>query len=86
LQPDLFLRRNGGNPIAMTKKECLGPATELATRCRLFADKICRDWNEECSGDEPIWTDVDEMRELYDSVLTLRHAADKALQRVKLFK
>ena len=79
-----LLRRNGRIP--MSKKDYLSNATELAIRCKLFTDKICRDWKEQCCGDMPTWTDVNEMRELYYSVLALRHAANKALQRAKLFK
>lgn len=70
----------------MTKTEYLSKATELAARCKLFTDKISRDWKEECSGDRPAWTDVNEMRELYYSLLTRRHAANKVLQRAKLFQ
>ena len=70
----------------MTRKKYLLGATELATRCKLFVDKIYCDWKEECPGDAPVWTDVNEMRDLYFSLLTLRHAADKVLQRAKLFR
>jgi hypothetical protein len=33
--------------IVMTKREYLENAAELARRCILFAEKICRDWKEE---------------------------------------
>jgi AraC-like DNA-binding protein len=52
----------------------------------MFADKTCRDWKEESPENAPVWNDVNEMRELYYSVLTLRHAAERVIQRAKLFK
>jgi hypothetical protein len=71
------------NRIVMTKREYLENATELAGRCKLFAEKICRDWKEETPADVPTWETPGEMRELYYSVLTLRHAAEVVLQRAR---
>jgi hypothetical protein len=70
--------------IVMTKREYLENAAELARRCILFAEKICRDWKEETPADVPTWDSPGEMRELYYDVLTLRHAAEVVLQRARL--
>jgi hypothetical protein len=70
----------------MTKQEYMGNAIELAAGCKLFAEKTCQEWREETPVDATDWSGVSEMREIYFSLQTLRHAAEVVLQRAKLIK
>jgi len=72
--------------IVMTKKEYRENAIALANRCKLFAEKSCLDWKAATPADTAFWYDLGEMRELYYSLLTLRHAAEVVVQRAKLIK
>ena len=76
--------RGRDNTIAMTKREYLENAIEVANRCKLFGENICRDWKEETPVDTPTWNGLGEMKELYYKVLTVREEAERVLQRARL--
>jgi hypothetical protein len=70
----------------MTKKEYIENAVDVATRCKLFAEKTCRNWREETPAAAPYWDGLGEMRELYYTLQTVRHSAEVVLQRAQLIK
>jgi len=72
--------------MLMTKQEYMQKTIELAGRCKLFAENTCREWREETAGDAAGWNGLTEMREVYFSLQTLRHAAELVLLRARLTK
>jgi hypothetical protein len=72
--------------MLMTKQEYMRRAIELAGRCKLFAENTCQELREETAGEAAGWNGLTEMREVYFSLQTLRHASELALQRARLTK
>ena len=70
----------------MDEEEYLNKAIELAARCKVFAEKTCRQWKEETSGYEAGWKSLSEIREIYLTLQMLRHKADLLLQRGMLLR
>ena len=70
----------------MDEEEYLTKAIELAARCKVFAEKTCRQWKEETSGYEAGWKSLTEIREIYLTLQMLRHKADLLLQRGMLLR
>ena len=68
----------------MDEEEYLNKAIELAARCKVFAEKTCRQWKEETSGYEAGC--LSEIREIYLTLQMLRHEADLLLQRAMLLR
>ena len=70
----------------MDEEEYLNKAIELAARCKVFAEKTCRQWKEETSGYEAGWKSLSEIREIYLTLQMLGHKADLLLERGMLLR
>jgi hypothetical protein len=81
-----LVERSGATEQVMTKREYIENAVDVATRCKLFAEKTCRNWRDETPADTPYRDGLGEMRELYYSLQTVRHSAEVVLRRAKLIK
>jgi hypothetical protein len=70
----------------MSSQEYATKAIELASKCKFFAEKTCKEWREETALDSTDWEGLREMREIYLSLQILRHSAEVVLQRARLIK